>query len=118
MADYLQSGLAWLSGALRRCASSTVIYRRGEMSRSVSAVYGRTRYQWLETSGLRTGSFVSDFLIEYSELGLIPKAGDRITAGGRLFEVLPFGADGCWRWSDPFGLRMRIHTKQIGALGP
>lgn len=113
MADFLESGLAWLSGALRRHASSPVSYRREGTVKRVPAIYGRTHYQWLDSSGLRTGSFVSDFLIEFADLGFTPKTGDLITAGERQFKVLPFGADGCWRWSDPYGVRMRIHTKQI-----
>ncbi len=112
--NILRNALGNLSETLFRFASSEVVYRRGTLEKRLDALWGRTRYTWLEKSGLRTGSYVHDFLITAEKLSWEPEVGDRILADGEWFEVLPFGPDECYRFSDPFGLILRIHTKRLG----
>jgi len=113
--NMLADASSWLAGKLKECASSQVEYRRDAETLSVQAVFGRTDYEVQDESGLRVGGFVCDFLIAAADLLWDPEVGDLIAAGGRKYEVLDFGSEGCWRWSDPHRTTMRIHTKDIGS---
>ena len=88
----------------------------------MSAVIGRSTYQQDNGEGLVTRSQVRDYLIDtqsllFSIIGGLPKRGDRIIEidGEQtfVFEVMSLGGDPPWRFSDPFRLKLRIHTKQI-----
>ena len=113
--NMLADASSWLAGKLKAHASSEVEYRRDAETFTVQAVFGKTDYEVQDESGLRIGGFVCDFLILADELGLKPEVGDVIAAHGRKYEILDLGADGCWRWSDPYRTTMRIHTKDIGS---
>lgn len=113
MHDLLRKGIQWMSRKMNACASENVVYIRDGREKTVAAILGQTEYERSDDFGLKTGAFVSDFLIEFDNLGFCPRQGDRIIAGRKEYEVLEFGTEGCWRWSDPFGVRMRIHVKQI-----
>ena len=99
---------------MRSCASTDVGYLRKGESVTVPAIFGQTKYERSDDYGIKTGAFLSDFLIRFQDLGFYPEQGDRVIADGHEYEVLELGQEGCWRWSDPYGIRMRIHTKMIG----
>jgi hypothetical protein len=43
-----------------------------------------------------------------------PKYGDQIVVEGQgTYEVLDLAGAGCWRYSDPYQMTYRIHTKKI-----
>ena len=46
-----------------------------------------------------------------------PQAGDKIAEvlGAELviYEVMAPGREPCWRYSDPYRITLRIHTKQV-----
>jgi len=120
--DLLRQGQAWLAEQLSVHASRPVVYRRGELGVELSAVIGRSTYQQDNGEGLVTRSQVRDYLIDTQSLmlsiiGGLPKRGDRIIEidGEQtfVFEVMSLGGDPPWRFSDPFRLKLRIHTKQI-----
>jgi len=115
VADLLQQGSQWLEQMRTSHCSSLVEYRRPPDVKSVRATYGRTRCQVANESGLTVNAQAWDFLVRADELGLVPEPGDVIEANGRRYEVMNFGGDGCWRWSDPYRLTYRIHAKDIGA---
>ena len=103
-----------MSDKMRDCASENVLYIRNDLEKTVPAIFGQTKYERSDDYGLKTGSFMHDFLIRFSDLEFTPEQGDRIIANGKEYEVLELGTEGCWRWSDPYGIRMRIHVKEIG----
>ena len=116
--DLLNIGLSTLSSKLKTHASATVTYQRGEDSVQVSATRGRTAYTVHDESGVEVGSGVVDFLIAAEDLVIddaviTPKIGDKIVASDATFTVLALPGDGCWRNSDPFGINLRIHTKEL-----
>jgi hypothetical protein len=115
LADLLRIGSQWLEQQREAHCSSPVEYRRGEQSLTVNATFGRTTVDVADESGLSINSHVWDFLILADVLGFEPASGDVIAADGRQFEVLGLGGEGCWRWSDPYQVTYRIHTKDIGA---
>ncbi len=113
MTDLLRQGAQWLEQRRRAHCSSPVEYIRDGTPATVQATYGKTDYTIANDAGGRIGSHVTDFLIGADELGFTPKVGDVIVADGSSFEVMNFGDDGCWRWSDPYHITMRIHTREV-----
>lgn len=96
------------------CASMDIVYLHEGESKNIPAIFGQTKYERSDDYGMKTGAFLNDFLIRFRDLKIYPEQGDRIIADSREYEVLELGQEGCWRWSDPYGIRMRIHTKLIG----
>jgi hypothetical protein len=75
--------------------------------------YGGVRIEWTDR----------DYLIQAADLVLgaeqiVPERGDRVldTTGAvtLIYEVMAFGGEPPWRFSDPFGKLLRIHTKFVG----
>ena len=116
MNDILRKGSKWLSNKMQSCTSTDIVYIRNGESKTIPAIFGQTKYERSDDYGMKTGSFLSDFLIRLKDLEVYPEQGDRIIADGREYEVLELGQEGCWRWSDPYGIRMRVHTKLIGEM--
>jgi hypothetical protein len=124
--DLLQRGQEWLADRLKEHASRQVIYRREAEQVTVRATIGRTLLK-LEDGygGVRMEWTDRDFLIQGADLVLsgsvtTPQRGDRVLdpLGGAtaIFEVMAYGGEPPWRYSDPFGKLLRIHTKFIGNL--
>lgn len=118
----LQRGLIWLAQQLIGKESRTVLYRRGNQTRTLSAVVGKSEVQVEDHAGYLTRSFVRDFLIRPEDLILggqtvLPEVGDRIeeTVDGQTYihEVLPLAGAEAWRWSDPHRRLLRVHTRQL-----
>ena len=117
MGDLLRQGCQWLGAMLKQHASSQVTYRRGETELVVSATFGQPDREVEDQFGVRVGATMADFLIAAADFEPTfgePEPGDRIVADGRVHEVLDLAGQGHWRWSDPHGVTMRIHTKQVG----
>jgi hypothetical protein len=124
MPDLLQTGQEWLADQLKEHASRQVVYERGAQQVSVQATIGRTLMKLDDGyGGIRMEWTDRDFLIQTADLVLgaaavTPERGDRIreTVGVNtsVFEVMAYGGEPPWRFSDPFGKLLRIHTKFIG----
>jgi hypothetical protein len=122
MTDMLRKGQEWLSSKLTEHASHEVVYRRDELGTVLKATIGKSMYDQDDGEGVVTRSQVRDFLIDtqsllLSVIGSLPRRGDTIVEidGDTtfIFEVMALGGDPPWRYSDPFRLKLRIHTKQI-----
>ncbi len=122
MTDMLQKGQEWLASKLTQHASRQVVYRRGELGAALQATIGKSMYDQDDGEGIVTRSQVRDFphrysLVLESIIGSLPRRGDTIVEidGDHtfIFEVMALGGDPPWRYSDPFRLKLRIHTKQI-----
>ena len=122
MSDLLKNGQEWLATKLTNHASREVVYRRGQLGATLQATIGRSMYDQDDDEGIITRSQVRDFLIDTRSLlasiiGTLPRRGDTIVEidGDQtfIFEVMALGGDPPWRYSDPFRLKLRIHTKQI-----
>ena len=123
MADLLEQASDWLGGMRRTYLSRRVVYSRGDDSVEVAATVGRTVFEIDDGSGAVVQWESRDFLIAAVDLVLAgeivePLPGDRIgeTQDGKVYvyEVLAPGKEPCWRWSDPYGRTLRVHTKQVG----
>jgi len=118
----LQRGQAWLSQKLTQHASRLVTYQRDELSVELSATIGKSEYEQDDGEGIITRAQVRDFLINTKDLlssviGTWPRRGDRIieTDGEITFvyELMSIGNEPPWRYSDPFRIKLRIHTKLV-----
>lgn len=124
MADLLEGGQAWLANQMQKFASRSVVYHRGANNVAVQATIGRTLLKLDDGyGGVRMEWTDRDFLIPSANLVLnsvavTPEPGDRITEtvglNTSVFEVMAYGGEPPWRYSDPFGKLLRIHTKFIG----
>ena len=112
--NLLKKGSAWLERKRSHHCASPVEYRRPPDAKHVRATYGRTRYELSDEAGLTIEAQSWDFLVLAAELGFTPEPGDSIVTGGRRYEVMSLGGEGCWRWSDPYRETYRIHTKDVG----
>ncbi len=122
MSDLLKAGQKWLAEKLTKHASREIIYRRGEVESTVTATIGKTMADQDTGDGLVLRMEIRDYLIDSADLKLdgqptLPERGDLIIENddGKNFtyEVLPIGNQRAWRYSDPFRLKLRIHTKLI-----
>lgn len=122
----LQDGMAWLNDKLRKHVSRQVIYRRGRQSATVTATVGMTLLKLGdEYGGVRIERTDRDYLIAAADLVLggqqiEPERGDVIEDVNdpgellRRYEVRAPENEPAWRWSDPFKIVARIHTKYVG----
>lgn len=109
--NMLENGLKWLSRKQKKHVSSKVLYRRGSRNyQDIDAVLGRTDFESVDENGFTITAHTIDFLIDASDLPLIPESGDLVVAGNIVHEVIELGSDRCWCWCDPHGIRRRIHT--------
>ena len=118
MIDMLRDGMAWLERQRTKFMSSPVVYKTdhgsGMETFEVQATFGRTSYEIADGYGATIKTHVIDFLISAEDLTFEPEAGDVIVADNRRYEVMDLGGESCWRWSDPYRMTMRIHTKDTG----
>jgi hypothetical protein len=126
MGDLLQDGQSWLADQLKEHASRQVVYQRGAAQVSVQATIGRTLLKLDDGyGGVRMEWTDRDYLIQATDLVLsalqiVPERGDRVldtvAAVTSIYEVMAFGGEPPWRFSDPFGKLLRIHTKFMGVV--
>ena len=104
-------------------AARQVTYERDGDQVEVPATTGETTFEQDDGQGALIRVQVRDYLIDTSRLVLggsvaLPKPGDRVreTENGKTFiyEVMSMAGEPCWRYSDPFRLKLRIHTKHVG----
>ena len=122
MSDMLRDGQAWLASQLAEHASREITYRRGALSACLKATIGKSEYEQDNGEGPILRHQVRDFLVSTqsllsSNIASLPLQGDRIEerdgATTHVHEVVGLAGSPPWRYSDPFRLTLRIHTKQI-----
>ncbi|MDA8745269.1 hypothetical protein N9N28_11595 [Rubripirellula amarantea] len=125
MSDMLHKGQSWLAAKLTRFASRMVTYQRDEVSVELPATIGKSEYEQDDGEGVITRAQVRDFLINTKDLlqspiGTWPRRGDRILeADGDttfVYELMSIGNEPPWRYSDPFRVKLRIHTKLVDTI--
>ncbi len=123
MGDILKDGLAFLTAQLKANASQTITYARGLNSVDVQATFGKKLLKLDDgLGGIRMEWTDMDFLIPAADLKfgstpITPERGDLIYLTEpydvQVFEVMPYGSDPAWHWSDPHQSMYRIHAKFI-----
>lgn len=121
MTNLLQSGIQWLNGTLKASAAVDVTYARGADTVDLMASRGSTRAEVSDGEGNMTlKTVIDDWIIDAADLILAgeltePDDGDeiRLTVGETeyVYTVFPIAGEPCFRPSDAYGTRLRIHTK-------
>ena len=120
MAGYLADALDWINDTLDEQTGVSVVYSRGPVSATVTAVPGNTVFESDSEFGvLRIQS--RDFLITKSRLNDAgfgePQRGDRIveTVGDdeHEYEALDISGSPVFAYSDQSRKRVRVYTKRI-----
>lgn len=118
----LQNTVNWLANLRKTQMGTSVVYRRGNDSATVTATIGHTTFEVDSGYGVLEEYQSRDFLILAADLVLasqqvLPERGDRIreTVGEQTFvyEVLAPSGQQPWRYSDPYRTTLRIHTKHV-----
>ena len=127
MSDLLQEGLDWLEEQRREHLSRSVTYRRGSSTVDVLATAGATRFEVDDGYGLVIEQEMRDYLIATADLVLdgeqtLPERGDEILEERDgvtyVYEVMELGAEQHYRFCDPAGKTLRIHTKHVETVEP
>lgn len=118
MPDLLAQGAAWLAAKLHDFAARDVEYRRGGLAVTLRATLGHTKYEQADASGIVTTQESRDYLVRATDLVLggflvLPEVGDEIVEGAFVHVVLPLPNEEHFRFSDPYRVMLRIHTKQV-----
>lgn len=113
MADRLATAATWMARKHQDYHATSITYRRGGSSLTISAARGASQHQMDQLTGIISW-FDQDWLIPASVLTLgEPLVNDVIVCNGEQYEVLPPTGEECWRWSDNHQTIYRIHTKRI-----
>ncbi|HNO80356.1 MAG TPA: hypothetical protein PKN33_20100 [Phycisphaerae bacterium] len=122
MSDLLRQGAAWLDGQRHQHLTRTISYVRGDDSVELAATIGRTEFEQADEYGVLHRIEARDYIIRTADLMLagetaLPKAGDQIreTDGEvtHVYEVVAPSGEPPWRYSDPYRVALRIHTKHV-----
>lgn len=106
----------------RQLQGTPIVYRRGLHGVALVAIVGQTPVERDDGHGTVVRSQVRDYLIAAADLiihgqAAEPKRGDKIeeTVGNQrfIYEVMPLGAEGPWRYSGPGRDTYRVHTRLI-----
>ncbi len=122
MTAIMQTANQWLADRLKDFDSETVTYSRGSQSGQAQAVIGRTVFKVEDSRNrFRLNWNGLDFLIQSADLQTaigsnIPAKHDRITrADGSIYDVEEVNGEPCYRFSDPYGIELRIHGARAKA---
>lgn len=119
--NIMRRGIKYLAEKMRLHTGESILYKQDGIEFVTKAVFGKTDIDVVSEEEFRIVSCANDFIVSaadmcFNGLPIWPKQGDVIeTQVSGLFEVLYLPAEGCWRYSDPFGTMYRIHTKKIKA---
>ncbi len=122
MADLLRQGATWLDGQRHAHLTQTVRYQRGADFVELAATIGRTEFEQADEYGVLHRIEARDYIIRAADLVLggetvLPKAGDQICESEsgvtQVYEVMAPGGEPPWRYSDPYRVALRIHTKHV-----
>jgi hypothetical protein len=121
MTNILETASQWLSDQQDEHTSSDVVYRRGSLSVELVAGLGRTTFDATDASGMVINVQSHDFIVSAALIVLdgvqvTPDVGDKIVVSSQIYEVMRFGTEQHYRQCDPYGHKLRIHTKYVGQV--
>lgn len=127
MADLLESGAQFIAKTMNVQFSRTVTYVRGQDSAELKATPSRSTFEVDSGTGI-VRVVTRDYIVKVADLvhtsgRFLPQRGDRIIEMGAdgapvEYEVTNVGSEPEWRQCDPYGLAIRVHTKQVGEVVP
>lgn len=120
MSDFLADAAEWLNDTMAEQVGQSITYKRGATTIPIAGVtIGRTAYRANEKDNGRSLLIRSDadfvFAAALLDLGsgqVEPLRGDVITWNGTSYEAMPINGEPCFRKSDQYGVRIRVHTME------
>ena len=124
MASLMQRGSAFVASKHGNAAiaGETITYTRKDVATAltITAILGRTtpQRQALADGRVNLDEEPADFLIDQALIdfgaGLVePQRGDRITYGGRVWEVTPRDGEPCFRPDNQYRSLYRVRTIRV-----
>jgi hypothetical protein len=128
--NLLEDGAQWLADQMEESVSSPVVYVRGSLECPLNASLGKTQFEVTDQAGMLQNVESHDFILRASEmlfdgLPFVPKAYDSvlIVRGGvtHKYVVVQYGSmidstEQVYRWCDPYGKQLRVHTRYEGVI--
>lgn len=122
MPNAVERAIAAATSALKATNGVSVVYSKGpgQVSGAITAIVGETEFEDVDEQGIVISGKSRDYLIAADELlinsvQVAPENGDTIveTVGSTTFvyEVSRIPGGKHFQPSDPYGARLRIHTK-------
>jgi len=116
MASPLESAVAVAWSACNRAGGVSVAYSQGATTITASAVPGVAAIPSETIDGVIRTDNLHDFVFLTEDLmGLVPRRGDRVTWGTRLFEVVAPAGLRQYEFGDPYEITITVHCKEIAA---
>lgn len=118
----LRESAQWLAEQQEASDGVSYTFTRGNDSVTVTAVEGRTPFRQSDTGGRSTLIWSErDILVRAAVLILdgatvLPQPGDqweKASDSDGVYQVHSIGGEPCYRWSDQYGIRLRIHLKRV-----
>lgn len=112
----LSEAMTWFAAQKYTADGASITYTRGATALSITAVRGRTSYETSSSDGTLIRMATPDYLVKASDITALtePAAGDTITDGTAVYEVMSLSGENPWQWADwPNKTVYRIHCKQI-----
>lgn len=121
MEDMLADGLETMGDWLREFAAKSVVYHQGSGSVTLAGSRGRSDFgvSSIDGSPILTNVQAHDWIFTPTDLvissaSVTPAEGDRIVDGSVTYLVqAPAQGLPCWRFTDHYRNRVRVHTKRI-----
>jgi hypothetical protein len=121
---FASRGSAWLGSRLEALSGEPAKYRRGAADMEIVVVPCVRQSEDYGADGAVVVATEHDFKVDPTTLVIDsevikPQTGDLIikTETQETFVVVPDGTENCWRWTDQFKTRIRIHTVERKATG-
>lgn len=121
--DLLRDGVNWLTNVFESHASQPIVYHRGEAALAIDATLGSSEYVEETVEPFRVAQRHRDFvfraaLLDFGAGPELPREGDVIAVqqGGvwHRCQVSNRPGEKHYRFEDPDGVLIRVHTQQIG----
>jgi len=116
MSNLFKAGITFLKDQSEAYLSESCAYRRGPevLASDFSATVCAPEVNDSDGTGGYFNSKMFDFIFAASHISSAPEIGDIITTGGIEYQVIKDVVGDSWRFSDPYGVRYRVHAQRIG----
>lgn len=128
--NLLEEGSNWLAEQMNENVSSPVVYVRGSLQCPLDATFAKTQFEVTDQAGMLHNVDSHDFILRSDAMlfdgdKFVPKAFDEVhvTRDGvtHRYTVVLYGntmdsTEQVYRWCDPYGKQLRVHTRYEGVI--
>lgn len=128
--NLLENGAQWLADQMDENVSSPVVYVRGSLQCQLDASLAKTQFEVTDQVGMLQNVESHDFILRSAKMlfegeTFVPQASDEIHVARdgvtHRYVVVQYGnmidsTEQFYRWCDPYGKQLRVHTRYDGVL--